>query len=102
MSQTLFCVGAGARHAPLLRSSASPPFFCPVLVATMPGPVYSFLASLPLPTPPAALTKWTPGESPLSTHGEVVGALAVYLAIIFGGQYLMADRKPFRESRGVR
>ena len=64
----------------------------------MPGPVYSFLSTLPIPALPAGLTKWTPGESPLSTHSEVVGALAVYLAVIFGGQYLMADRKPFRES----
>ncbi|KAK4702790.1 hypothetical protein P7C70_g3431, partial [Phenoliferia sp. Uapishka_3] len=62
----------------------------------MPGPVYNFLSALPIPALPETLTKWTPGESPLSTHSEVVGALAVYLAVIFGGQYLMADRKPYQ------
>lgn len=61
------------------------------------GPVYQTLAALPLPSLPTTVAKWVPGESPFSTHKEVVTALAVYLVIIFGGQWLMADRKPFRE-----
>lgn len=65
------------------------------------GPVRQALASMPfLPALPATVAKWVPGESPFSTHTEVVGALAVYLAVIFGGQWLMSDRKPFRESLG--
>lgn len=61
-------------------------------------PIYNFLASLPLPSPPSSLIKWAPGVSPLSTHTEVFSALLVYLVVIFGGQWLMADRKAFRES----
>lgn len=61
------------------------------------GPVYQALAALPLPPLPSTVAQWIPGQSPFSTHTEVVTALAVYLAVIFGGQWLMADRKPFRE-----
>ncbi|GAA5896519.1 elongation of very long chain fatty acids protein [Sporobolomyces salmoneus] len=61
-----------------------------------PGPIYSFLSSLPLPQLPYAVQRWIPGQSPFSTHTEVVAALAAYLAIIFGGQFLMKGSKPYR------
>lgn len=60
-------------------------------------PIYSALSSLPFPLP-QTFVKWQVGGSPFSTHSEVVSALAVYLAVIFGGQWLMRDRKPFRKS----
>ena len=66
-----------------------------------PGPIYSFLASLPLPRLPYAVERWIPGQSPFSTHTEVVAALAAYLAIIFGGQFLMKGSKPYRTSFGT-
>jgi hypothetical protein len=59
-------------------------------------PIYSALSSLPVPLP-QTFVKWQVGKSPFSTHAEVVSALAVYLAVIFGGQWLMRDRKPFRK-----
>ncbi|ORY85372.1 GNS1/SUR4 family-domain-containing protein [Leucosporidium creatinivorum] len=66
------------------------------MVSSAPGPVYQAISALPLPALPASVAKWVPGESPFSTNKEVVSALAVYLAVIFGGQYLMSDRKAFR------
>ncbi|SCZ90383.1 BZ3500_MvSof-1268-A1-R1_Chr1-3g01955 [Microbotryum saponariae] len=68
------------------------------LFASSAGPVRSFVDALPLPSLPSSMLQWTVGVSPLSTNTEVVSALAVYLAVIFGGQYLMQDRKAFRES----
>lgn len=68
------------------------------MVSSAPGPVYQAISALPLPALPASVAKWVPGESPFSTNKEVVSALAVYLAVIFGGQYLMSDRKAFSES----
>ncbi|SCV68445.1 BQ2448_566 [Microbotryum intermedium] len=68
------------------------------LLASSAGPVSSFVDALPLPSMPSSMLQWTVGVSPLSTHTEVVSALAVYLAVIFGGQYLMQDRKAFRKS----
>ena len=59
-------------------------------------PIYSALSSLPIPLP-QTFVKWQVGQSPFSTHAEVTTALAIYLAVIFGGQWLMRDRKPFRK-----
>ncbi|GAA5978454.1 hypothetical protein JCM11641_007950 [Rhodosporidiobolus odoratus] len=61
-----------------------------------PGPVYQLLQSLPLPSLPYNVQRWIPGDSPLSTHTEVTAAIAVYLAVIFGGQALMSGSKPYR------
>ncbi|KDE09745.1 hypothetical protein MVLG_00145 [Microbotryum lychnidis-dioicae p1A1 Lamole] len=66
------------------------------LFASSAGPVRSFVDALPLPLLPSSMLQWTVGVSPLSTNTEVVSALAVYLAVIFGGQYLMQDRKAFQ------
>ncbi|KAM0748392.1 elongase of fatty acids ELO [Meredithblackwellia eburnea MCA 4105] len=57
---------------------------------------HGLLSSLPLPALPQTLAKWTPAHSPLSTNTEVVAALALYLAVIFGGRWIMTDRKPFQ------
>lgn len=62
-----------------------------------PGPIYSFLQTLPLPSLPYAVQRWIPGQSPFSTHTEVFAALAAYLAIIFGGQFIMKGSKPYRK-----
>ena len=42
-----------------------------------------------LPSPPPQLQTWVSGQSPLSTHREVVAAVATYLLVIFGGRELM-------------
>jgi hypothetical protein len=54
------------------------------------------LANVPLPTLPSYLTRWEPGRTPLSTEKEVVTALAVYLATIFGIQAYMKDKQPIK------
>ncbi|GAA6001722.1 hypothetical protein JCM10207_002283 [Rhodosporidiobolus poonsookiae] len=61
-----------------------------------PGPVYQALQSLPLPALPANIVRWIPGSSPFSTHAQVTVAVAVYLAVIFGGQAMMRGSKPYR------
>jgi len=61
------------------------------------GPIYSFLQTLPLPSLPYSVQRWIPGQSPFSTHTEVFAALAAYLAIIFGGQFIMKGSKPYRK-----
>ncbi|GAA5832293.1 hypothetical protein JCM11251_004310 [Rhodosporidiobolus azoricus] len=61
-----------------------------------PGLVYQLVESLPLPPLPFNIRNWVPGSSPLSTHAEVVVAVAVYLIVIFGGQALMRGSKPYR------
>lgn len=64
-------------------------------------PVRALLASLPLPSLPPALLRWDVGTTPISTLPEVFGGLALYLVVIFGGRWLMEDRKAFRESRAL-
>jgi len=49
-----------------------------------------------LPSVPEQYWQWQNGESPLSAHSAVLGAMCTYLAVIFGGQKLMADRKPMK------
>ncbi|BGO96725.1 Fatty acyl-CoA elongase/Polyunsaturated fatty acid specific elongation enzyme [Rhodotorula toruloides] len=66
------------------------------MVAPSPGPVYSLLHALPIPSLPRTIEHWIPGQTPLSTTPEVVIAVAVYLAVIFGGQALMRGSKPYR------
>ncbi|GAA5919071.1 hypothetical protein JCM1841_003733 [Sporobolomyces salmonicolor] len=64
-----------------------------------PAPIWTFVSSLPLPKGlqlPDNVQRWIPGSSPFSTHTEVFAALAAYLAIIFGGQFLMKGSKPFQ------
>jgi len=56
------------------------------------GPVLSALRQVSNATgiePPAALVNWIPGTTPISTTTEVVAAVAIYLAVIFGGQEWM-------------
>lgn len=60
--------------------------------------IYETLASLPGPRVPEHLLKWTPGVTPISTWTEVISSLVLYLAVIFGGQWFMRDRKAVRES----
>ena len=50
-----------------------------------------------LPDVPKQYYQWIPEESPLSTTSNVLLAMGTYLAVIFGGQKLMQDRKPYRE-----
>ncbi|ORX91064.1 GNS1/SUR4 membrane protein [Basidiobolus meristosporus CBS 931.73] len=40
--------------------------------------------------------KFVEGVTPLSTVPEVAGTCILYLVVIFGGQYLMKNRKPFQ------
>ncbi|EIW73094.1 hypothetical protein TREMEDRAFT_26340 [Tremella mesenterica DSM 1558] len=65
-----------------------------------PGPLYTTLTGtwslLGLPNPPAELTSWFSGLSPLSTQKAVVAAIGSYLLIIFGGRELMRSRAPFK------
>jgi len=68
------------------------------MVSSTPGPVYSFLHSLPVPSLPFNIEHWVPGSTPLSTTPEVVYAISFYLVVIFGGQALMRGSKPYRES----
>ncbi|KAA1075803.1 hypothetical protein PGT21_027216 [Puccinia graminis f. sp. tritici] len=49
-----------------------------------------------LPPIPSHFTQWEPPQSPLSTYSGVFAAIVTYLSIIFGGQRLMADRKPIQ------
>lgn len=49
-----------------------------------------------LPPFPSHLTQWEPPQTPLSTYSTVFAAMITYLSIIFGGQRLMADRKPMQ------
>ncbi|EGG08951.1 uncharacterized protein MELLADRAFT_42723 [Melampsora larici-populina 98AG31] len=49
-----------------------------------------------LPTISDSYTQWIPPQSPLSTPSSVFAAMITYLAVIFGGQKLMADRKPMQ------
>jgi hypothetical protein len=65
---------------------------------SQPGPVYRALQSLPLPSLPFTVSHWVPGSSPFSTDAQVFVAIAVYLAIIFGGRELMRGSKPYRQS----
>jgi hypothetical protein len=61
--------------------------------------LYSTLASV-IPTsliPDSRYLEWQPGVTPLSANGSVALALAFYLAVIFGGQEYMKDRKAMRE-----
>lgn len=57
------------------------------------GPLLTTLRTtwntLNLPHPPAELTEWIRGASPLSTNKEVVVAIATYFIVIFGGRELM-------------
>lgn len=71
------------------------------MVAPSPGPVYSLLHALPIPPLPRTIERWIPGQSPISTTPQVVAAVAVYLAVIFGGQALMRGSKPYREFSGI-
>ncbi|ORY23942.1 ELO family [Naematelia encephala] len=65
-----------------------------------PGPVYTVLSStwnaLGAPQPPAHLTTWISGSSPLSTQKAVVAAIGSYLLIIFGGREIMRSRPAFK------
>lgn len=67
-------------------------------MAPPPGPVYSFLHALPIPSLPYNIEHWVPGSTPISTVAEVTLAMVVYLVVIFGGQALMRGSKPYRES----
>lgn len=105
------CLATSALAAPDARSSLAvslPPSPCTqatlptrsgpsTMVAPSPGPVYSLLHALPIPSLPRTIEHWIPGQTPLSTTPEVVVAVAVYLAVIFGGQALMRGSKPYRE-----
>lgn len=63
------------------------------------SPVYDTLAALPLPTfDKSVFQTFQPGVSPLSTYKEVLGCLVLYLCLVFGGQHVMRDYKPFSES----
>lgn len=46
---------------------------------------------------PLNILKWIPNETPLSNLKEVTYGLILYLILIFGGQYLMSERKAFSE-----
>ncbi|GAA5994837.1 elongation of very long chain fatty acids protein [Rhodotorula paludigena] len=65
-------------------------------MAPPPGPVYSFLHALPIPSLPYNIEHWVPGSTPISTVAEVTLAMVVYLVVIFGGQALMRGSKPYR------
>ena len=54
------------------------------------------LKNVPLPSPPRHLTSYVSGTTPMSTPQEVFPALAAYLAVIFGIQALMKNRKPMK------
>jgi fatty acid elongase 3 len=61
------------------------------------APLADFLlAYAPLPRLPDYLVHYVPGQTPLSTQKEVGTALVTYLAVIFGIQHIMRDRKPIR------
>lgn len=61
------------------------------------APIADFLlAHVPLPHLPYYLTRYVPGETPLSTQKEVLTALVSYLAVIFGIKHVMRDRAPIR------
>jgi len=51
------------------------------------------LAHIPFPTIPRYLTSYVPRETPLSTTPSVLTALASYLAVIFGVQAVMKNRR---------
>lgn len=79
----------------LSRSEQSNPRKMPNPVGA--GPVHSLLHALPLPSLPLNIERWIPGSTPISTTKDVALAVAVYLAIIFGGQDFMANRPAYRE-----
>jgi len=42
---------------------------------------------------------WTPGQSPMSTDGQVAIAVAIYLSTLYIGSTIMKDRKPLKLAR---
>ncbi|GJE86124.1 elongation of very long chain fatty acids protein [Phanerochaete sordida] len=54
------------------------------------------LAHVPLPSVPYYLTSYVNGKTPLSTIQEVGPALVAYLVIIFGTQWFMKDKSPYK------
>merc|ERR1712093_335463 len=42
---------------------------------------------------------WTPGQSPMSTDGQVAIAVAIYLSTLYIGSTIMKDRKPLELAR---
>lgn len=54
------------------------------------------LAHVPLPSVPYHLTHYVNGKTPLSTPQEVFPTLVAYLVIIFGTQYFMKDKPPYK------
>ncbi|CAH7683720.1 ELO family [Phakopsora pachyrhizi] len=49
-----------------------------------------------LPRLPSHYSQWEPPQTPLSTYSSTFAAMVTYLAVIFGGQRIMADRKPMQ------
>lgn len=61
------------------------------------APLADFLlAHVPFPSLPNYLTSYVQGQTPLSTTPAVVGALASYLAIVFGVQAVMKNQQPLK------
>jgi fatty acid elongase 3 len=59
------------------------------------APLADFLlAHVPLPPIPRYLSSYIPGETPLSTTSAVVTTLLSYLAIVFGVQAVMQNKRP--------
>lgn len=54
------------------------------------------LATLPLPSPPAYLTSYVAGKTPLSTWNAVIAALVSYLAVIFGLKHVMRNQQALK------
>jgi len=61
------------------------------------APLADFLLKyVPLPSLPHYLTKYVPGQTPMSTPEQVFPALVAYLVVIFGVQEIMKNRKPLK------
>lgn len=69
------------------------------MIAQVPS-LYSTLSHLPL-TLPSTFVSWKAGTNLISTAPQIVAALVIYLMLIFGGRYIMADLKPRRESMAM-
>jgi len=54
------------------------------------------LQNVPLPSIPNYLSSWHNGVTPLSTWSQVIPALALYLAIVFGIQEVMRGRQALK------
>lgn len=79
-----------------LSARPLPGLLSPLRSPTM-APLADFLlAHVPLPSLPAYLTHYVPGQTPLSTQKEVLSALVTYLAVVFGIREVMKGRQPIR------